>query len=78
MIRIIVTFANQIFDCRSQKYEQAFKKYDFVKNDINGESRFHQKPTFFLAFFIVFEWSRILESAMDKQEVKCNAKLSRN
>ena len=28
-----------------------------------------------LAFFIVFEWGRILESAMDKQEVKCNAKL---
>ena len=32
----------------------------------------------FLAFFIVFEWNRILESAMDKQEVICNAKLYPN
>ena len=32
----------------------------------------------FLAFFIVFEWGRILGSAMDKQEVKCNAKSRRN
>ena len=42
MIRIIITFGNQIsvnqFDCRFN----------------------------FLAFFIVFEWGRILESAMDK------------
>ena len=29
----------------------------------------------FLAFFIVFEWGRILKSAMDKKEVKFNAKL---
>ena len=28
----------------------------------------------FLNFFIVFEWGRIFESAMDKQEMKCNAK----
>ena len=28
-----------------------------------------------LAFFIVFEWGRILESAMDKQEVNYKAKL---
>ena len=32
----------------------------------------------FLAFFIVFEWGRILKSAMDIYEVKCNAKLCRN
>ena len=32
----------------------------------------------FLAFFIVFEWGRILEGAVDKKEVKCNAKLRRN
>ena len=32
----------------------------------------------FLAFFIVFEWGRILDSAMNKWEVKCNAKLCRN
>ena len=29
----------------------------------------------FLALFIVFEWDRILESGMDKWEVKCNVKL---
>ena len=32
----------------------------------------------FLAFFIVFEWGRILKSAMDKNEVNCNAKLRSN
>ena len=32
----------------------------------------------FLAFFIVFEWVRILESVMDKLEVKCQAKLHSN
>ena len=32
----------------------------------------------FLAFFIVFEWGRILESAIDKWEVKCNVKLCPN
>ena len=29
-------------------------------------------------FFIVFEWGRILESPIDKQEVKSNAELRRN
>ena len=29
-------------------------------------------------FFIVFEWGKILKSAMAKNEVKCNAKLSFN
>ena len=24
-------------------------------------------------FFIVFEWGRIFESVIDKQEIKCNA-----
>ena len=28
----------------------------------------------FLAFFIAFEWGKILESVMDKWEVKCDAK----
>ena len=32
----------------------------------------------FLAFFIVFEWGNILESAMDKLEVICNAELCPN
>ena len=32
----------------------------------------------FLAFFIVFEWGRFLERAVDKWEVKCNAKLHHN
>ena len=29
-------------------------------------------------FFIVFEWGRILENAMDKEEVNCNTKLCPN
>ena len=33
---------------------------------MEGESSVHQIPTIFLAFFIVFEWGRILESAVDK------------
>ena len=32
----------------------------------------------FLAFFIVFEWGSILETAMDKLEVICNAELCPN
>ena len=32
----------------------------------------------FLAFFVTFEWGRILEKAVDKQKVKCNAKLCSN
>ena len=36
MIKIIVRF---------QKYDQSFKKYEFVKHQINGESPFHQIPT---------------------------------
>ena len=32
----------------------------------------------FLAFFIVFEWGRSFENAIDTQEVKCNAKLRPN
>ena len=36
MIKIIVRF---------QKYDQSFEKYEFVKHQINGESRFHQIPT---------------------------------
>ena len=32
----------------------------------------------FLAFFIVFEWGRILESAMYKKEVICNAEFCPN
>ena len=32
----------------------------------------------FLAFFIVFEWARILESAMHKKQVICNAEFCPN
>ena len=39
---------------------------------------FKKKTNNFLAFGIVFEWGRILESAMGKQEVKCNKKLCHN
>ena len=47
------------------------------KLDKQRES-FSPNTDYLLAFFIVFEWGRILESAMDKQEVKRNAKLRRN
>ena len=33
---------------------------------MNVESRFYQNTDNFLAAFIVFEWARILESAMNK------------
>ena len=49
----------------------------FKKSDKRRES-FSPKTNNFLALSIVFEWGRILESAMDKLEVKCNAKLHRN
>ena len=29
----------------------------------------------FFALFIVFEWGKIFKSTMNKQQVKCNAKL---
>ena len=58
MIRIFITFGNQIFlqlivvDCRFQKYDQSFKKYTFVNNLFNGESRFHQIATIFQCFLL--------------------------
>ena len=66
------------FIADSRNMIKVSKKYVFVKNQINGESQFKKKTDNFLAFVIVFEWGRILESAMDKYEVKCNAKLRRN
>ena len=74
MIRIIITFGNEIpvinLIVDSRNMIKISKNIDFVKNQTNADN--------FLAFFIVFEWGRIWESAMDKQEVECNVKLCRN
>ena len=56
------------------KYDQSFKKYEFVNLGKQRES-FSPNTDNFLAFFIVFEWGRMLKSAMDKNEVKYDAKL---
>ena len=78
MIRTIITleikYSCNYSDCRFQKYDQCFEKYEFLKTQINGDSCFHQIPTISQHFFIVFEWGKVLESPMDKYEVKCNEK----
>ena len=71
MIRIIVTLANHVsvinlIVCSS--YMIKLSKNMGLKN---LDKRF-------LAFFIVFEWGRILESAMYKKEVICNAEFCPN
>ena len=49
----------------SRNMRKVSKYMSFLKK-INGKSRFHQIPVRFLAFFIVFEWGRIFDSAVDK------------
>ena len=55
MIRIIITFVNQIFlqliDCRFQKYDQSFKKYKFVKKLDKQRESFSPNTDNFLPFF---------------------------
>ena len=53
------------------------KLWVFKKLDKQKES-FSPNTENFLAFFIVFEWGRILKSEMEKNEVKCNTKLRSN
>ena len=67
---IIIIIANQMF---YKKYDQSFKNYEFVKFFTCSPNTSN-----IFAFIIVFEWGRILKSAMDKNEVKCNAKLRSN
>ena len=56
MIRIITTF-----DCRFQKFDQSFKTYEFVKNYINGESRFYQIPTVSYRFLMFLNGAEFLK-----------------
>ena len=55
MIRIIVTFANQSIPAITfivgSRNHQTFKKYEFAKNKINGESRIHKIPIHFPLHF---------------------------
>ena len=81
MIRIIVTLANHVsvinlIVCSSYMIKLS-KNMGLKKLDKRWES-FSPTTDNFLAFFIVFEWGRILESPIDKQEVKSNAELRRN
>ena len=69
MIRIIVTLANHVsvinlIVCSSYMIKLS-KNMGLKKLDKRWES-FSPTTDNFLAFFIVFEWGRILESAMDK------------
>ena len=54
------------------EYDQSFKKLNKQREP------FSPNTDNCLAFFIAFEWGRILKSVMDKKEVKCNAKLRSN
>ena len=50
-----------------------------VSKNINSDQQresFSPNTNNFLLFFIVFDWGKILKSAVAKNEVKCNAKLS--
>ena len=81
MIRIIVTLANHVsvinlIVCSSYMIKLS-KNMGLKKLDKRWES-FSPTTDNFLAFFIVFEWGRILESAMYKKEVICNAEFCPN
>ena len=78
MIRIIITFANQMFLkliwLQVLEIWSKFQKIWVCKKLDKQRESFSPNTDNFLAFFIIFEWDRILKSAMDKNEVKCNAK----
>ena len=70
MIRIIITFGNEIFPWLIwlsvlEIWSDILKICFCKKVDKPGEF-FLPNTDNFLAFFIVFEWGRILESGMDK------------
>ena len=67
---------NLIVDSRNMI--KSFKKIWVCKNLDKQQELFLPNTNNFLAFFIVFEWDRIFESAMGKWEVKCNVKLRPN
>ena len=70
MIRIIVTFANQIFLLLIWLWVleiwSNFQKIWVSKKLDKRRESFSPNTDNLLAFFIVFEWNRILESAIDK------------
>ena len=75
MIRIIITFGNQIFLQLIQlqileKWSKFQKIWVCKKLDKRWEL-FSPNTDNFLAFFIVFEWAEILESAMDNFAWNC-------
>ena len=49
-----------------------------MKKLVQQRESFLRNTDNFSAFFIVFEWGKILESVMDKLEVKYNVKLCPN
>ena len=53
---------------RFQKCDQIFKKYEFVKNQINGESRFHQIPTISQRFLLFLNRAEFWESVFETLE----------
>ena len=55
-----------------------FQKIRVCKKFDKPRESFLPNTDNFLAFFIVYKLGRILERAMDKQEVQFNAKLRRN
>ena len=70
MLRIIITFENQIFLSliwlQILEIWSKFQKIWICKKLDKRRESFSPNTDNFLAFFIVFEWGRILESAMDK------------
>ena len=70
MIRTIITFENQILLeliwLQILEIWSNFKKICICKKLDKRRESFSPNTDNFLAFFIVSEWGRILESAMDK------------
>ena len=57
--------------------KNSFKKYEFVKNKINGESCFQQIPTISQRFLLFLNGAEFWKARWIN-EVKCNAKLRRS
>ena len=70
MIRIIITFGNQIFLqliwLQILEIWSRFQKIWVCKKLDKRRELFSPNTDNVLAFFIFFEWGRILESAMDE------------
>ena len=79
---LVITFANQIFLqliwLQIQEIWSKFQKIWVSKTLDKQRELFFPNTHNFLVLFTDFESSRILKSAMDKLEVKVNAKLRPN